>query len=171
MKLKKYFGYIVYHLIAKRMPCSNSKISFGAKKVRYFCAKLMLDEIGLNVNIEKGALFSTRVRIGNNLGIGVNADIKGKVIIGSDVMMGPDCLIHTQNHAFGSLDLPMNQQGHQEEVVVIEDDVWIGSRVIILPGVNIGKGSIIGAGAVVTKNIEPYSIVGGNPAKLIRIRE
>ncbi len=54
---------------------------------------------------------------------------------------------------------------------IIEDDVWIGRNAIIMPGVRIGKGSIVGAGAVVTKNVEPYSIVGGVPAKLIRKRK
>ena len=66
----------------------------------------------------------------------------------------------------------MWQQGFTEvDPIVIEDDVWIGARVIILKGVTIGKGSIIGAGSVVTKDVEPYSIVGGNPAKLIRKRK
>ena len=65
----------------------------------------------------------------------------------------------------------MRYQGGKEVApVVIGDDVWIGSRVIILPGVKIGNGSVIGAGAVVTKDVEPYSVVGGVPAKLIRRR-
>jgi maltose O-acetyltransferase len=66
----------------------------------------------------------------------------------------------------------MIDQGFKDkEPVIIEDDVWIGARVIILPGVKIGKGSIVGAGAVVTKDVEPYSIVAGVPAKLIRKRK
>jgi len=66
----------------------------------------------------------------------------------------------------------MDQQGFQEEeIIVVGDDVWIGSRSIILPGVNIGHGSIIAAGSIVTKNVPAYAIVGGNPARIIRMRK
>ena len=65
----------------------------------------------------------------------------------------------------------MMQQGFDtERPVTIDDDVWIGDRVLILAGVHVGKGAIIGAGAVVTKDVPPYAIVGGNPAHIIRMR-
>ncbi len=87
-------------------------------------------------------------------------------------MMGPEVLIYTQNHDFSRTDITMDQQGWADEKpVVIEDDVWIGSRVIILPGVTIGKGSVIGASAVVTKSVPPYSVVAGNPAKIVKTRK
>ena len=122
------------------------------------------------MNIEHGARFSLRCTIGDKSGIGINAHI-GVVHIGNDVMMGPDCLVLTQNHNFSRKDIPIIRQGMSNiEPVYIDDDVWIGSRVTILPGVHIGKGSIIGAGAVVTKDVPPFSIVGGNPAKIIRER-
>ena len=66
----------------------------------------------------------------------------------------------------------MNEQGAtQPKKIIIEDDVWLGSRVIVLPGVTIGKGSIIGAGTVLTKSVPPYSIVAGNPGKIVRNRK
>lgn len=74
------------------------------------------------------------------------------------------------NNAFSRTDVPMNQQGFQEEQPVIIDDVWIGGHVIILPGVHIHRGAIIGAGAVVTKDVPEWAIVGGNPARIIGIR-
>ncbi len=81
-------------------------------------------------------------------------------------------MILSQNHRFDDLSVPMCQQGFQEDKPVsIDDDVWIGNRVIILPGVRVGGGSVIGAGAVVTKNVEPYTIIGGNPAKVIGRRD
>lgn len=87
-------------------------------------------------------------------------------------MMGPDVLIIGQNHNFESVDLPMRLQGYSSsEKVIIEDDVWIGARVVILPGVKIGSGSILGTASVVTKDIPPYAIIGGNPARLIRYRK
>ena len=171
MKLRQYVGYSMY-LIVKHLPCSYSK--FGGvifKKIRFFCTKLMITRCGQNVNIEKNATFSPRTVIGNNSGIGLNACIYGPVEIGDNVMMAPDCIIYVRNHKHDLIDIPMCEQGSTEEkLVVIEDDVWIGGRVIILPGIKIGRGAIIGAGSVVTKNVAPYTIVGGNPAKKIGSR-
>src|SRR5690606_29379537 len=104
-------------------------------------------------------------------GIGVNAHIRGPVSIGDDVMMGPDVVIITSNHNFSNTDTVMRSQGHlPSQRVIIGNDVWIGVRVIILPGVSIGNGVIIGAGAVVTKDVPDFAIVAGNPAKFIRYR-
>lgn len=93
-----------------------------------------------------------------------------KIIIGDNVMMGANVSIYSANHNFTDTNIPMNQQGFIGEDVIIEGDVWIGANSIILAGVHIKTGSIIAAGAVVTNNVEPYSIVGGNPAKLIKHR-
>ena len=172
MNIKQIAGRILYNLLGKHMPLSDSSCNFGSKKVRALCGKLILESCGKNVNIEKGAQFDRRVRLGSNSGIGVNAVIAPHVSIGDDVMMGPDCMIFTSNHRMDGLDRPMWQQGFTEpRPVVIEDDVWMGARVIILPGVRVGRGSVIGAGSVVTHDVEPYSIVAGNPAKLIRYRK
>ncbi|MBQ1412352.1 MAG: transferase, partial [Clostridia bacterium] len=101
-----------------------------------------------------------------------NAMLHGKVIIGKNVMMGSDCVIYVRNHRFDRTDIPMMKQGFtEEEPVIIEDDVWIGGRVSILPGVRIGTGAVIAAGAVVTKDVESYSVVGGNPARVIKKRK
>ena len=172
MQPKVLIGKILYEVLGKHMPLSDSRVSLGSKKVRQFCGKLILKECGSNVNIEKGAHFSPQVKIGDNSGIGVNAQIAPYVTIGSDVMMGPDCLIYTSNHGMKKRDIPMwKQESSKTEPVVIGNDVWIGARVIILPGVTIGDGSVIGAGSVVTKDVEPYSIVAGNPARVIKRRE
>ena len=86
-------------------------------------------------------------------------------------MMGTDVIIITRNPRFDRTDIPMMEQGFEEErPVYIGNDVWIGDRVLILPGVHIGDGSIIAAGAVVTKDVPPYSIVAGVPARKIRDR-
>ena len=85
--------------------------------------------------------------------------------------MGTDVTIITRNHRFDRTDIPMMEQGFEEErPVYIGNDVWIGDRALILPGVHIGDGSIIAAGAVVTKDVPPYSIVAGVPARKIRDR-
>ena len=109
--------------------------------------------------------------MGDNSGIGINASISGKCIIGDDVMMGPDCIIYTWNHKFDDTTTTMRGQGFQEEKpVYIGNDVWIGGRVIILPGVHIGNHCIIGAGSVVTKNIPDWAVAAGNPATVKKYR-
>lgn len=171
MNLRVFTGKMLYNLIAKHMPLSDGRMSFGSKKLRAFCGKLILKHCGTNVNIEKGAQFSSEVSLGDNSGIGVNAMISSFVTIGNDVMMGPECIILTANHGMERKDIPMWRQPFSEpRPVVIGDDVWIGARVIILPGVHVGSGSVIGAGSIVTKDVAPGSIVAGNPAKLIRMR-
>ncbi|CAG9606591.1 Maltose O-acetyltransferase [Pseudoneobacillus rhizosphaerae] len=170
-KIKIIIGKLFYSLIAKRLPISYSRFSLGSKKVRGYCGKLILRECGENINIEKGAQFDSSIVLGNNSGIGINAVIGSEVKIGNNVMMGPECIIYTSNHRFDRTDIPMCEQGFQEtKPVIIGNDVWIGGRVIILPGVSIGDGAIIAAGAVVSKDVPKYAIVGGVPAKIIDYR-
>lgn len=131
----------------------------------------MLENCGKGVNIESGAAFSSKVTLGDYSGIGINAKIYGTCHIGRYVMMGTDVTIITRNHRFDRTDIPMMEQGFEEErPVYIGNDVWIGDRALILPGVHIGDGSIIAAGAVVTKDVPPYSIAAGVPARKIRDR-
>ena len=171
MKFRQYIGCALY-MIAKHLPPSYGKFGSLWKSFRGCAAKLMLLKCGNNVNIERNATFSIRTEIGNNSGIGVNAFFYGKVIIGDNVMMAPDCIIYVRNHESSRLDIPMCEQGSTEErPVTIGNDVWIGGRVIILPGVTIGDGAIVGAGSVVTKNVSPYDIVAGNPARVIKNRK
>lgn len=160
-----YIGY----LMCKHLPRSSSKLGGGV--LRRFFTKHIVTSAGRNINIEKGATFSRRLSIGDNSGLGVNCQLQGTVTIGSNVMMGPDVLIYTTNHEFRNKDIPMQQQGYQpERPVSIGNDVWIGARVIILPGVTIGDGCVIGAGAVVTKDVPAYSVCAGNPATVVKER-
>lgn len=171
-KVKQLIGKVLYRLIGKRLPQSFSKISFGSRKFRQFCAKLMLgDKCGEWVNIEKGARFGEGLTIGNGSGIGAFSDIPSDVVIGEHVMMGQECLMFTQNHKTSDITVSMDTQGFEKiEPIIIGNDVWIGARVTILPGVHIGNGAVIGAGAVVTKDVPAYEIWGGNPAHFLKSR-
>ena len=174
MPPKKIIFYLFYYYFARYLPISYSKI-FGniSKSTRKNIVKHIFKKCGENVNVERLASFGSGrlVEIGDNSGIGINCLIPHNIIIGKNVMMGPDVIILSHNHNFSRIDVPMNSQGMQEDLInIIEDDVWIGTRAIIMPGIKISEGSIIGAGSVVTKDVPPYSIVGGNPAKLIRKR-
>ena len=171
MSIRSKIGYALYTAIGQRLPSSTSHIKLGQKGIRRWLASTFVMSVGNNVNIEDHAVICHDLKIGANSGIGSHSKIMPKVTIGENVMMGPNCFICTQNHRFDDVSVPMIQQGFGNyEPVTIGDDVWIGQNVIILPGVEIGNGSIIGAGAVVTKSFPSYSIIGDNPAKLIRTR-
>ena len=172
MNVKRTFGKVLYHLIGIHLPPSFSRLSFGSRRFRQFCAKLILDNCGDWVNIEQGVHFGDGLSIGNGSGIGANSYIPSDVVIGDNVMTGQELLIFTQNHRMDRTDIPMGCQGNTEsKQVVIGNDVWIGSRVIILPGVHIGNGAVIGAGAVVTKDVPDFEVWGGNPARRLKSRK
>ena len=160
--------YLLYILFAKWLPYSNFPcVGRIAKGLRYFVAKGIVESCGKGVNIERGANFTGTLRIGDFSGVGINAVIGSNVRIGDRVRMGRDVMIITQNHRYTREDF----EGYIRAPVSIGDNVWIGNRVIILPGVTIGKNAIVAAGAVVTKDVASYSIVGGVPAKHIKWRE
>ena len=171
-KFKRRLGAVLYYSIAKHLPVSYSSIRIGQTALRRFCGRLMLESCGKKVNIEKNAVFSAKVSLGSRSGIGINARINGRCVIGNDVMMGTDCVIITRSHRHDRTDIPMMDQGFEEErPVFVGNDVWLGDRGIILPGVHIGDGCIIGAGSVVTRDIPPYSVAAGIPAKVIKDRK
>lgn len=168
---KKIYFYL-YILIANRLPNSQSAFGGFGKKARAFLASHFIEECGKNVNIEPNCYFNKYLRIGDNSGIGQYSQINGKVTIGKNVMMGPHCIIYTRNHKTERTDIPMIEQGFAEyKPVIISNDVWIGGRVIILPGISVGEGAIVAAGAVVTKDVPSYSIVAGNPAVIKKYRK
>lgn len=167
---KEKFKYFLYVILAKNLPISYHFPP--AKKIRGFFGHIILKSHGKNINIEKGAIFNSQVSLGTNSGIGVNCEVYGPVTIGDNVMMGPDVVIYTNNHSTARTDITMIEQGYEEvKPVVIGNDVWIGKRVIILPGVTIGNGCVIGAGSIVTKDVSDFTVVAGNPATIIRVRK
>lgn len=120
-----------------------------------------------------GSAIGEGLKIGNNSSIGPYSYIgcSGYIEIGDNVMMSPRVSIYAENHLFDDPDLSIKEQGVKREFVKIEDDCWIAANTIILAGVTIGRGSVIAAGSVVTKDVPPYSIVGGVPAKVIKNRK
>jgi maltose O-acetyltransferase len=125
------------------------------------------------VIIKRKAYFGdgSRISVGHRSQLGHGLQLDHDVTIGDDVIMGPDVVIMTSAHAFDRIDIPIHAQGARpRRAVIVEDDVWIGTRAIILPGVTLGKGSIVGAGSVVTRDVAPYAIVGGAPARPLKSR-
>ena len=131
--------------------------------------------IGDNTNIKENVLVNTNkgtITVGNDCWVGPFTLIygNGDVTIGNHVMIASHCAINSVSHHASRTDVPMSQQGIYTAPVVIEDDVWIGIGAIILQGVRIGSGSIIGAGAVVNRDVEPGTVVAGVPARKIKQR-
>lgn len=114
------------------------------------------------------------IEIGNlsafNRGIHINASCGGKIVIGEQCMIGPGVIMRTANHNYARNDMPIQNQGHNYGDIIVSDDVWIGANAIILGKIIIGRGAIIGAGAVVTKDVPSMAIVAGVPAKLLKWR-
>lgn len=122
----------------------------------------------LYAGIEEGTGF---IEIGDNTAlnsnVNINADIGGEIRIEKNVLIGPNVVFRASNHVFIRRDTIIRKQGHNPGRVIVGDDVWIGANAVILPNVNVGTGAVIGAGSVVNKDVVPYSIVGGVPAKQI----
>lgn len=138
---------------------------------------LMLKSIGEDTTIERGCKFAypKTIEIGrrvfiNTGNIFLNSPKDG-IKIGDFVNIAPECIFLTSNYDYSDWRKPMNYSSKTiYKPIEVGDDVWVGARSVILPGVKIGRGAIVAAGAVVTKNVPEYAIVGGSPAKLIKFR-
>lgn len=172
------FWLVLYYGFARHLPKSNrGAMGKFAKWLRGKCARHLFAECeGEDINLEQGAY------VGN----GRNFHVLGDAAIGKDfvchnrivtiqgnVMMGEEVMFLGGGHKFDNPDVLIGAEGDDPDTPLeIGVDVWIGARVIVLPGCKkIGAHSIIGAGAVVTKDVPDYAIVGGNPAKVIRMRK
>jgi acetyltransferase-like isoleucine patch superfamily enzyme len=113
-----------------------------------------------------------RIEMGDGVGFNYGCYVNGYggLTIGDEAMFGPYSMVHTANHRYDDRARPVTEQGWVEEPVDVGPRVWIGMAACILPGVRIGEGAIVGAGAVVTDDVEPYVVVGGVPARPIKTR-
>ena len=136
-------------------------------------------KIGKKCAICHGAIVQGNVTMGENcsvqpysviVGYGSPTERLGEIRMGNNVRIAAHVMLVGANHIFADRDKPIRNQGLERKSIVIEDDVWIAGRVNIMCGVTIGKGSVVAAGAVVTKDVPPYSVVGGVPAKIIKER-
>lgn len=164
---------LLYYGIAQYFPTQPMPGWKFGYAFRRFLVKRLFRSCGEGVIVKQHAYFGvgSTLRVGNRAQIGMNSRVDREVTIDDDVVMGPDVVIMTASHAFEDPSIPVNQQGAAERrPVSIGRDTWIGTRVIILPGVEVGEGCVIGAGSVVTRSIPAFSIAVGNPARVIRKR-
>lgn len=127
--------------------------------------------IGANSTIEDYCTVSNGVGdiiIGDDSRIGIGSVLIGPVTIGKQVILAQNIVLSGLNHTYTDVTLPIRLQKVTTAAIIIEDEVWIGANAVITAGVTVGKHSVVAGGSVVTKNIPPYSIAAGNPAKVIK---
>lgn len=119
--------------------------------------------------------YAENITMGNNVhsGPGCELDGAGAILIGNGLIFAPEVCVYTRTHNFNSPDLRAIPYDNRMITanVIIGDYVWIGRRVIVLPGVQIGKGAVVGAGSIVSKDIPDYAVAVGNPAKVVKYRD
>lgn len=160
-KLHDFFNWVILPVI----------LNIPSHKIRFYVIKQILGKVGKNVSFLRKVIFFVpkNIFIGNNTIINSYVLLDGRggrIIIGHNVDIARETNIWTMEH-------DLNDDYHKAiwGNVIIEDYVWIASRVTILPNVHIGKGAVIAAGAVVTKDVPPMAIVGGVPARIIGTRK
>jgi acetyltransferase-like isoleucine patch superfamily enzyme len=109
------------------------------------------------------------VIIGTKSIIGLGCTIIGPVHIGDHVMLAQNIVVSGLNHGYELIDIPPSEQKTNTKNIIISDNVWIGANCVVTAGVTIGKHAVIGAGSIVTKDVPPYSVSVGNPAKVIKL--
>lgn len=174
------FNKILYYGFARHLPKSTAPLvgKLSGKIRSSICRKMVSkDETHRcrNLVVEQGAYFGNgkNFLIGDYVGLGKNFKSLNRIVTIDDyLMMGEDVLFLGAGHVIDRTDIPIGQQGSKEPTQLhIAGDVWIGARAIILPGCRrIGHGAVVGAGAVVTKDVPDWAVVGGNPARVIRYR-
>lgn len=172
----RFIWLVLYLTFARWLPVTDNVLPCSRiiRRFRSFVGGKCLRHAGKNINIEHMADFGTggNISLGNDSGIGIRCRVRGPLAIGDDVMMGPEVIILGPGHAHERADITMRAQGASPAShTLIGNDVWIGTRAIIMHGVKIGNGVIIAAGAVVTHDVPDYTIVGGVPAKIIKHRK
>ena len=168
MTFRKVCGRLIY-CIGGILPHGTSRQFPISQAIRRASANLLFDYAGKDINLGRKCRLSGHISMGDHSSLGDNCYISGTLIIGNMVLIAPNCAFIGLKHVFD--DSTLSHIGAKSNPIKIGNNVWIGYGAIILAGVEIGDYSIIGSGAVVTKNVEPYSIVGGVPAKLIRKRK
>lgn len=161
-----------WHILQEKLSSGSSVGLELARRNEFLMRTLLKCGPNLCVFPHTAFCFPENIEIGSDVFInrGVYIVAPMSVQIGDNVLIGPYVVINSGMHHYENPAVPIREQGHKELPVIIEDDVWIGAHAMILPGITIGRGAIIGAGSVVTKNVPAFAVVGGVPARLIKWR-
>ncbi|RIJ42521.1 acyltransferase [Pontibacter oryzae] len=108
------------------------------------------------------------VLIGERSRVGIGSVLIGPVEVGNDVILAQHVVLSGLNHSYEAIDIPIKNQTCTTARIVVEDEAWIGANSVITAGVRIGKHAVVAGGSVVTKDVAPYTVVGGNPARILK---
>ena len=144
----------------------------SAKRTRAWIGRKCMTSAGININIERGVCFPQDLKIDSNSALGVNRRIQNSgVSMGNNVLMGPGVMIFTTNHEISRTGIPICMQGNAKpKPVIIEDDIWTGARVMIMPGVVVKRRCAVW-GIVLTKTFPEYLVIVGNPGRVVMCRK
>jgi maltose O-acetyltransferase len=148
------------------------------RRLRMYILRPLFKRYGSGFWFDPDGYYTHRnITVGDNVNLGLKPILMAElseIHIGNHVMFGPEVVVVGGGHntkVVGRFMTDVHEKtGNEDLGVIVEDDVWVGARAIILRGVCVGRGSIIGAGSVVTKSVPPYAIVGGNPAHVLNFR-
>lgn len=168
----RYFWRLIYEILARRI--SSAYWFYPFNKLGYvfrqFCVKRFIKSCGTNLHLGSGVTLSFNNTIGHHVIINENCRLQD-CQIGDYALIAPEVYTVIRNHRYENPAIPISQQGYFDtNPPVIHRDVWLGVRVILLPGVTIHEGAIVAAGAIVTKDVGSFEIVGGTPAQVIGYR-
>lgn len=166
----KKFYFLIYLLFFKNTPEDYRPYALFFPRIRKWLVTNYLKSCGKKLRVKSGAEISLNAQVGNESELGTRCMIQANVTIGDHVIMGPDIKIYSRNHKTERLDIPIQKQGKHYLSTTIGNDVWIGANAIIVAGVNVGNHAIIAAGAIVTKDVPDFAVVGGCPAKVLKYR-
>jgi maltose O-acetyltransferase len=165
---------IAYYGLAQFVPTWPRPVARIGFATRRALAGVLFDECGPGLNLHARVSFGSgrQIHASNNVGIGQGTVFNGRgdVFLGPHLTMGPRCTFITGDHEVRSR-RPLREQESFQRPIRVGEDVYLGAHVILLPGVTIGDGAVVGAGSVVSRDVEPYTIVAGNPIKVIGARE
>ncbi len=150
----------------------------GSRRLLMFIYRPLFESYGKNFRFDPYGLYSfSNISVGDDVNLGYKPVLlagKSKIKIGNKIMFGPEVILVGGGHntsIVGKYMYDVHEKRPEDDLgVVLEDDVWIGARAVVLRGVTIGRGSIVAAGSIVTKDVPSYSVVGGIPAKVIKFR-
>ncbi|RUO49321.1 acyltransferase [Pseudidiomarina donghaiensis] len=164
-----FIPYLAIKSIRERISVSIASRMLRKEYLCFFGARISASckiSPGVKVNGKRNLTLNDNVFVGSNCTF---VCYEEPIVIGKNTLIAQDCFIITRNHKF-NVDSPIREQGYTNNPVKIGDDVWIGAKCVILPGVNIGNGAIVAAGSVVTRSVASHHVVGGVPARVISVR-
>jgi maltose O-acetyltransferase len=162
--------YVFYLMLFKNTPEDYRIYALFFPKLRSIMVSFYVGKCGKKLRVKSRAEISPKTSIGFDSELGTRCMIQSNVTIGDHVIMGPDVKIYSRNHKHDRIDIPIQYQGKEYLNTKIGNDVWLGANSVVTAGVTIGNHVIVAAGAVVTKDIPDYAVIGGVPAKVLKYR-